>query len=69
MYLLGCANKDLWGLWAPISIIVVYSRTATSYSFGAKEKLVSVLQFYKNRNRWANSPTWPNQYTVLPIQT
>ena len=35
--LLGCANKDLWGLCAPISIIVVYSKTATSYYFGAKE--------------------------------
>ena len=36
-FLLGCANKDLWGLCAPISIIVVYSRTATSYFLGAKE--------------------------------
>ena len=35
--LLGCANKDLWGLCAPIFIIVVYSRTATSYFWGAKE--------------------------------
>ena len=34
---LGCANRDLWGLCAPISIIVVYSKTATSYYFGAKE--------------------------------
>ena len=31
LYRLGCANKDLWGLCAPIFIIVVYSRTATSY--------------------------------------
>ena len=34
---LGCANKDLWGPCAPISTIVVYSKTATSYYFGAKE--------------------------------
>jgi hypothetical protein len=34
---LGCANKDLWGLCAPISIILVYIKTATSYYFGAKE--------------------------------
>ena len=34
---IGCANKDLKGLCAPIFIIVVYSRTATSYFFGAKE--------------------------------
>ena len=33
----SCANKDLWGLCAPIFIIVVYSRTATSYFWGAKE--------------------------------
>ena len=33
----GCANKDLWGPCAPISTIVVYSKTATSYYFGAKE--------------------------------
>ena len=33
----GCANKDLWCLCAPIFIIVVYSKTATSYYFGAKE--------------------------------
>ena len=37
VYRLGCANKDLWGLCAPISIIVVYSKTATSYYFWAKE--------------------------------
>ena len=36
-YWLGCANKDLWGPCAPISTIVVYSKTATSYYFGAKE--------------------------------
>ena len=36
-YGVGCANKDLWGLCAPIFIIVVYSRTATSYFWGAKE--------------------------------
>ena len=36
-YVLGCENKDLWGLCAPIFIIVVYSRTATSYFLGAKE--------------------------------
>ena len=35
--IIGCANKDLWGLCAPIFIIVVYSRTATSYFLGAKE--------------------------------
>ena len=29
--------KDLWGLCTPNSIIVVYSRTATSYFLGAKE--------------------------------
>ena len=34
---LGCANKDLWELCAPIFTIVVYSRTATSYFWGAKE--------------------------------
>jgi hypothetical protein len=34
---LGCANKDLWGLCAPIFIIVVYCKTATSYFFGDKE--------------------------------
>ena len=33
-YNLGCANKDLW---APISIIVEYSKTATNNNFGAKE--------------------------------
>ena len=37
VWTLGCANKDLWGLCAPIFIIVVYSKTATSYYFGAKE--------------------------------
>ena len=36
-YKIGCANKDLWGLCAPISIIVVYSKTATSYYLRAKE--------------------------------
>ena len=36
-YSVGCANKDLLGLCAPIFIIVVYSRTATSYFLGAKE--------------------------------
>ena len=35
--LLGCANKDLWDLCAPIFIIVVYCRTATNYFFGGKE--------------------------------
>ena len=35
--ILGCTNKDLCGLCAPIFIIVVYSRTATSYSFRAKK--------------------------------
>ena len=35
--ILGCANKDLTGLCAPISFIVVYSKTAISYHFGAKE--------------------------------
>ena len=34
---LGCANKDLWALCAPIFIIVVYCRTATSFFFGRKE--------------------------------
>ena len=34
--LLGSANKDLWGLCAPISIIVVYSRTAISYFWGLR---------------------------------
>ena len=37
LYRLGCANKDLWGLCAPIFIIVVYCRTATSYFLGGKE--------------------------------
>ena len=36
-YMLGCANKDLWALCAPIFIIVVYCRTAPSYFFGGKE--------------------------------
>ena len=36
-YVLGCANKDLWGPCAPIFTIVVYSKTATRYYFGAKE--------------------------------
>ena len=36
-YKIGCANKDLWGLCAPIFIIVVYCRTATSYFLGDKE--------------------------------
>ena len=35
--LLGCANKDLWALCAPIFIIVVYCKTATSYFLGGKE--------------------------------
>ena len=35
--LLGCANKDLWALCAPIFIIVVYCRTAPSYFLGGKE--------------------------------
>ena len=35
--IIGCANKDLWALCAPIFIIVVYCRTATSYFFGGKE--------------------------------
>ena len=34
---LGCANKDLWVLCAPIFIIVVYYKTATSYFLGGKE--------------------------------
>ena len=34
---LGCANKDLWAFCAPIFIIVVYCKTATSYFFGDKE--------------------------------
>ena len=33
---LGCANKDLWALCAPIFIIVVYCKTATSYFLGRK---------------------------------
>ena len=37
VYLLGCANKDLWALCAPIFIIVVYCKTATSYFLGGKE--------------------------------
>ena len=28
LFLLGCANKDLWALCAPIFIIVVYCKTA-----------------------------------------
>ena len=35
--IIGCANKDLWALCAPIFIIVVYCRTATSYFWGDKE--------------------------------
>ena len=35
--ILGCANKDLWALCAPIFIIVVYCKTATSYFLGGKE--------------------------------
>ena len=31
------AIRDLWALCAPIFIIVVYSRTATSYFLGGKE--------------------------------
>ena len=34
---LGCANKDLWALCAPIFIIVVHCKTATSYFLGGKE--------------------------------
>ena len=34
---LGCANKDLWALCAPIFIIVTYCRTATTYFLGGKE--------------------------------
>ena len=34
---LGCTNKDLWALCAPIFIILVYCRTATSYFLGYKE--------------------------------
>ena len=37
IYVLGCANKDLWALCAPIFIIVVYCKTATSYFLGGKE--------------------------------
>ena len=33
---LGCANQDLWALGAPIFIIVVYCRTATSYFLGVR---------------------------------
>ena len=58
-FILGCANKDLWALCAPIFIIVVYCRTATTYFFGGKEELVPVLQFYSNRNRCAKVPKWP----------
>ena len=37
VHMLGCANKDLWALCAPIFIIVVYCKTATSYFLGGKE--------------------------------
>ena len=33
---LGCANKDLWVLCAPIFIIVVYCKTATRYFWGVR---------------------------------
>ena len=46
--LLGCANKDLWALYAPIFIIVVYCRTVSSYFF-----------FYNNRNSCAKVLKWP----------
>ena len=36
-WILGCANKHLWALYAPIFIIVEYCRTATSYFLGDKE--------------------------------
>ena len=36
-YKLGCANKDLWALCAPIFIIVVYCRTSTNYFSGGKK--------------------------------
>ena len=35
--MVGCANKDLWALCAPIFIIVVYCKTASSYFLGGKE--------------------------------
>ena len=35
--LFGCANKDFWALCAPIFIIVVYCKTATSYFLVGKE--------------------------------
>ena len=34
--IVGCANKDLWALCAPIFIIVVYCKTAASYFLGGK---------------------------------
>ena len=37
VYLICCANKDLWALCAPIFVIVVYCRNATSYFLVGKE--------------------------------
>ena len=34
LFIIGCANKDLWALCAPIFIIVVYFRTATRFRWG-----------------------------------
>ena len=52
--LLGCANKDLWALCAPIFIIVVYCKAATSYFLGYGITGTIPLQFYNNRNRCTN---------------
>ena len=54
-YLLGQAIGQLWDFCAPIFIIVVYCKTATSYFLGGP-----VLQFYNNRNRCAKVPKWPD---------
>ena len=37
VFKLGCANKDLRALCAPIFTIVVYCKTATSYFLGGKK--------------------------------
>ena len=61
--MLGCANKDLWGLCTPISIIVVYSKSATRNNWYQSYNS-TIIEIGAQRPQ-SGPIAWPSTYRLL----
>ena len=70
-WILGCANKDLWALCAPVFTIVVYCKTATIYFFGGRnnwyQSYNSTMIEIGAQKSQSGPIAWPTLHTISDL--